>query len=348
MQSYSTLPGSSKGSPEAPPNGYLKYSPVAVLGFTMGCFFIGQTSSSSGAMPMLSAATEQHPHLVVGLPDLPQEYTGKQFAGFVPTNDKHPELDSHLFYWLLESEKSASKSALDSPLPLVIWLNGGPGASSLTGVLLENGPFRLNADSSLTYNEYGWTQEAHMVAIDQPVGAGFSYTSTEDIEGEGYVNSLDEMAEQLYSGIVNLLDLHPWLEDSPIYISGESYAGKYIPAISHYIHTQGNLNLAGIAIGNGQLKPYTAYASTPDYLHNLGLIDDKQQQWAHEALVECKAQVDSEAWVDAFKTCQDIEDKLFSDFVQIPFIYDIREKSDIFTDCKFCELRIANCDARRI
>lgn len=181
------------------------------------------------------------------------------------------------------------------------------------------------------------SQEAHVLAIDNPVGAGFSFTSSEEVDGIGYVNDLGEMAEQLYTGIVGILDLHPWLKDSPIFIAGESYAGKYIPAISHYIlektkEGDNRVNLQGIAIGNGELKPYTAYASTPDYLKNLGLIDTTQQAWAHEVLKECKSQVDAEDWIKAFETCQGIEDKLFADFVQIPFIYDIREKTDFFTD----------------
>ena len=178
------------------------------------------------------------------------------------------------------------------------------------------------------------------------------------------------MAEQLYAGIVGFLELHPFLADSPIYIAGESYAGKYIPAIAHYIfkqHQAGDtsVNMAGIAIGNGETKPYTAYASTPDYLFNMGYIDEKQQDLAHEQLKVrrgshrrypvntlppflttksrtlpcdslrssqvCKDQVDRGEYILAFETCQKMEDDLFANYVKLPFIYDLRAKSDIFT-----------------
>jgi len=105
------------------------------------------------------------------------------------------------------------------------------------------------------------------------------------------------------------------LEESPIFISGESYAGKYIPAISHYIyekHLSGDkrVNLSGIAIGNGQMKPFTAYESTPDYLYSIGFIDESQQSWAHSQLAVCKEMVDNEEYVEAFATCQKVEDDL--------------------------------------
>ncbi|GMH78163.1 hypothetical protein TL16_g07695 [Triparma laevis f. inornata] len=303
----------------------------------MGMFML-PTQPTHNVSTTLSSSLQSRTHLVDNkLLDLPVEIKDlPMYAGFVPTNLEHPELDSHLFYWLLESQKQQPLSAVKET-PLVIWLNGGPGASSLTGILLELGPFMLERSGELKYNEFGWTQEAHVLAIDNPVGAGFSFTSSEEVDGVGYVNDLGEMAEQLYTGIVGILDLHPWLKDSSIFIAGESYAGKYIPAISHYIlektkEGDNRVNLQGIAIGNGELKPYTAYASTPDYLKNLGLIDTTQQAWAHEVLKECKSQVDAEDWIKAFKTCQGIEDKLFADFVQIPFIYDIREKTDFFTD----------------
>lgn len=222
----------------------------------MLCLVYPTKKPSSAAMSQDSSANlgqDHHPHLVTALPGLPEEYTAPMYAGFVDIAKT-----SSLFYWMFAAEEAPMQA------PLVIWLNGGPGASSLTGALLENGPMRLNADGKTAYNEFGWTKEANVAFIDNPVGAGFSYTDNED----GYVNDLSEMAEQLYTGIIEILELHPWLAASPIYIAGESYAGKYIPAIAHYIyrrHEDGDtiVNLEGIMIGNGETKPYIAYASTP-------------------------------------------------------------------------------------
>jgi hypothetical protein len=76
------------------------------------------------------------------------------YAGFVGVAPEPVGLSaSSLFYWMFTAEKGGMDA------PLVIWLNGGPGASSLTGALLENGPIRLDADGTTSYNEFGWTKE---------------------------------------------------------------------------------------------------------------------------------------------------------------------------------------------
>ena len=305
-----------------------RYAKAAILIFLFGAilFSLGLSTTNTEEATLSLAGSTQHEHTVNDLPGQPRGYSLPMFAGFVDVGPASAA--SALFYWLFTSESTAENTA---PTPLTIWLNGGPGASSLTGALLENGPIRLNDDGALTYNKYGWTNVGHFVAIDNPVGAGFSYTDT-----DSYVNNLGEMAEQLYEGIVNLLELHPFLADSPIFVAGESYAGKYIPAISHYIyekHKEGDerVNLSGIAIGNGQLKPFTAYASTPDYLHNIGFIDEAQQQWAHGELAKCKEILDRGEMVEAFAACQKVEDDLYAKYVHLPFIYDVRAKSDVFT-----------------
>ncbi|RZB68288.1 Serine carboxypeptidase-like 45, partial [Glycine soja] len=74
-----------------------------------------------------------------------------------------------LFYYFAESEiDPASK-------PLVLWLNGGPGCSSIgVSALSENEPFRRNGEV-LIKNEYNWNKETNMLYLDTPVGVGFSY-----------------------------------------------------------------------------------------------------------------------------------------------------------------------------
>uniref|UniRef100_A0A6B2LTZ3 Peptidase S10 serine carboxypeptidase n=1 Tax=Arcella intermedia TaxID=1963864 RepID=A0A6B2LTZ3_9EUKA len=72
-----------------------------------------------------------------------------------------------MFYWFYGSK---SNNTTD---PLVIWLNGGPGASSMLGCFIENGPYRINLDGkTISSNPYGWNQNANLLFIDQPVGTG--------------------------------------------------------------------------------------------------------------------------------------------------------------------------------
>mmetsp|Transcript_64079 Transcript_64079/g.138728 ORF Transcript_64079/g.138728 Transcript_64079/m.138728 type:complete len:97 (+) Transcript_64079:157-447(+) len=77
-------------------------------------------------------------------------------------------------------------------VPLILWLNGGPGASSLGGLLTENiGAMVFNADGTeLVKNQFAWTKFANVLAVDNPVGVGFSATKNEYVKSEG------EMAEQ--------------------------------------------------------------------------------------------------------------------------------------------------------
>lgn len=77
---------------------------------------------------------------------------------------------AHLFFWFFEARKNPETA------PITIWLNGGPGASSLISVAAENGPCYINADSnSTTLNPWSWNNEVNMLFVDQPVQTGFSY-----------------------------------------------------------------------------------------------------------------------------------------------------------------------------
>jgi serine carboxypeptidase-like clade II len=82
--------------------------------------------------------------------------------------------DSALFYVHAEAAPSAPADA-----PLIMWLNGGPGCSSLAyGFMEEVGPLVPNADGKgMRPNPYGWHGAAHMVWVESPVNVGFSYSN---------------------------------------------------------------------------------------------------------------------------------------------------------------------------
>lgn len=110
----------------------------------------------------------------------------KSYAGYVhlpPGTLTDVNLDQNYpintFFWFFESRKDPQNA------PLSIWMNGGPGSSSLIGLLQENGPCNVNIDSnSTTLNPWSWNNEVNMLYIDEPNQVGFSY----DIPSNGTLN----------------------------------------------------------------------------------------------------------------------------------------------------------------
>ncbi|KAF0700245.1 Aste57867_9200 [Aphanomyces stellatus] len=248
----------------------------------------------------------------------------KQFASLVTVN----AAEGNLFYWFFESRVNPTLAST----PVIVWLNGGPGASSMTGLLTEMGPYRIQPDGSLTSHPHGWTNVGHMLFFDQPVGTGYTSAKNES----GFVNSQFEMAAQLHVALTTFYTRHPEYEANPVVIAGESYAGKYVPNIAHYIHEQNQkethkINLWGVAIGNGEMKPLVQTVSVADYALSLGLIDQEQFVQHQASLSKCAALMEQGQLVDAFRVCQSTEDEIYRQAGN-PFIYDIRQQGNAFNE----------------
>ena len=117
-----------------------------------------------------------------------------------------------LFYWLFESQRDASTD------PLVLWMNGGPGCSSLLGALTEHGPYRT-AGAALEPNEWSWNRQASVLYLEQPAGVGYSFGGS-GASGDG-VAAKDNLAF-----LRGFFLRHPALRSRPFFISGESHAVK--------------------------------------------------------------------------------------------------------------------------
>eukprot|EP00054_Salpingoeca_dolichothecata_P015795 m.91549 g.91549 ORF g.91549 m.91549 type:complete len:465 (-) comp21661_c0_seq1:64-1458(-) len=185
---------------------------------------------------------------VKSLPGWDGPLPSKHYSGLVPVDG------GMLHYYLVLSENDPTTD------PLVLWLNGGPGSSSLIGMLTENGQLRLNDNSlinntgapTLFYNEYNWARKANVFWLEQPKGVGFSYCN----EGVTCVNNDTSQAEDVYTFMKNFLVEFSEFADRDFYITGESYAGTYIPEIMNVIDTKGGINLKGAAIGDGCVGNY--------------------------------------------------------------------------------------------
>ncbi|KAF2543354.1 hypothetical protein F2Q68_00031633, partial [Brassica cretica] len=139
----------------------------------------------------------------------------RHYAGYVPVDKKHGRA---MFYWFFEA------MSLPNQKPLVLWLNGGPGCSSVGyGATQEIGPFLVdNKGNSLQFNPYAWNHEANILFLESPVGVGFSYSNT----SSDYKKIGDEFtARDAYSFIQKWLERFPAYRENDFYIAGESYAG---------------------------------------------------------------------------------------------------------------------------
>ncbi|KAJ7819506.1 carboxypeptidase C [Mycena leptocephala] len=186
----------------------------------------------------------------------------KQYSGYLDIAE-----DKHLFFWFFESRNSPSTD------PLVLWLNGGPGCSSSTGLLFELGPCSIADEGrNTTFNKHSWTASANMIFLDQPVNVGFSYA-----DDGTTVNTSPVAGKDVYAFLELFLSRFPEYSKQPVHISGESYAGTYLPNIASAIWA-GNkaldlaptsslkkINLESIMIGNGLTDPYVQMGSVADY-----------------------------------------------------------------------------------
>lgn len=182
---------------------------------------------------------------------------------------------------------------MDSDIPIVLWLTGGPGCSSTMALLFENGPCKVTPDGhSTTINPYSWTETAHVLWLDQPAGVGYSYGKANDYNEE-------MISEDAYYFLQKFYNAHPEYAKNPLTVVGESYGGHYAPAIAHKIWTKNkslgdgmmNINLAGLAVGNGLTDPIEQYKYYPEMAmhnsHGIKVVSEQVYNGMKDAVPRC-------------------------------------------------------------
>ncbi|XP_028614239.1 probable serine carboxypeptidase CPVL isoform X2 [Grammomys surdaster] len=171
----------------------------------------------------------------------------KSYAGYITVNQTY---NSNLFFWFFPARIQPADA------PVVLWLQGGPGGSSMFGLFVEHGPYIITSNMTVLSRDFSWTFTLSMLYIDNPVGTGFSFTD----HFRGYASNEDDVAQDLYSALTQFFKLFPEYSKNDFYVTGESYAGKYVPAIAYYIHSLNprrkfKIRLKGIAIGDAYTDP---------------------------------------------------------------------------------------------
>lgn len=171
--------------------------------------------------------------------------------------------------------------------------------------------------------------------VDQPIGTGFSFSSDRrDIR-----HNEKGVSDDLFDFLQAFFKEHPHLAKNDFYITGESYAGHYIPALAARVH-QGNkakegihVNLKGFAIGNGLTDPAIQYGAYADYAMDMGIITQTEHDRINKALPLCESAVKlcgtdgTISCMAAYFVCNTIFSAIIARAGDVNY-YDIRKKCE--------------------
>eukprot|EP01104_Vermistella_antarctica_P015327 TRINITY_DN5001_c0_g1_i1.p1 TRINITY_DN5001_c0_g1~~TRINITY_DN5001_c0_g1_i1.p1 ORF type:complete len:509 (-),score=68.17 TRINITY_DN5001_c0_g1_i1:59-1585(-) len=222
------------------------------------------------ALPRHMGTSDANGDQITSLPGVPEQPSFDQYSGYVTVDESAGRA---LHYWFTESTS-------DDPTkdPVVLWLTGGPGCSSVGAFFTENGPWiAVDNGNSLELREYSWNRIANVIWLESPAGVGFSYSNTTSDYTQNVTDA--RTADDSYAFLLGFFERFPQFSTNPFWITGESYGGHYIPTLAQRIvegNKQGsdpNIALVGFMAGN----PWTYMP-----IDNQGAIDD----WVQHSLLD--------------------------------------------------------------
>ncbi|KAI3840349.1 hypothetical protein MKX03_005845 [Papaver bracteatum] len=247
-----------------------------VLGFIISSSGLASRDVKSA---MNSEEQARESDRVTSLPGQPP-VNFQHYAGYVKIREQD---EKALFYWFFEAQENPSTK------PLVLWLNGGPGCSSIAyGAVQELGPFLMrNNNSEVTLNKFSWNKAANIIFLEAPVGVGFSYTNkSSDLRELGDSVTADDS----HAFLVQWFKRFPNFKSHEFFIAGESYAGHYVPQLGELIFEtnkvaskETHINFKGIMIGNAVLNDATDLLGVIEYFWSHAIISDE----VYHILKEC-------------------------------------------------------------
>ncbi|KAJ3695432.1 hypothetical protein LUZ60_000809 [Juncus effusus] len=213
----------------------------------------------------------QSDDLVVRLPGQAFNVNFKHYSGYITVNETNGRA---LFFWFFEAAEDPDSK------PLVLWLNGGPGCSSVAyGLAEEVGPFHINPDGKSVYlNPYSWNKVANILFLDSPAGVGYSYSNISD---DILTNGDNRTAEDSLIFLEKWFKRYPQFKGREFYLTGESYAGHYVPQLAQAIvHSQkansnSPINLKGYMVGNALTDDYNDHYGVFQFMWAAGIISDQ-------------------------------------------------------------------------
>ena len=192
------------------------------------------------------------------------------FAGYESLDWYFQDAQYFYTYWGAES-----RNMNDTDVPLIIFLQGGPGDASQFSTFNYIGPLRVvgkgdNMHAEITH--LGWNGFGNLLTVDQPLNVGFSYDKVGHI-----TNTTEEAALYFTNFLYNFFRTWNLTSDTAVYITGESYAGHYVPVFAQYLMSNRSLgiNVKGISIGGPYIDSYIQDNYFDSMLGSFGLIDEQ-------------------------------------------------------------------------
>ncbi|XP_041041021.1 probable serine carboxypeptidase CPVL isoform X2 [Carcharodon carcharias] len=176
----------------------------------------------------------------------------KSYSGFLTVNKSY---NSNLFFWFFPAQ------TLPQNAPVLLWLQGGPGGSSMFGLFVEHGPYVVTKNLTLKARKVPWTSKYSVLYIDNPVGTGFSFTD----QDEGYAQNEDDVGRDLYSALIQFFQIFYEYQQNDFYATGEMLGG---------------------------------YA---EFMYQIGIIDEKQKQYVQQQTDIGVRYIQQKKWVEAFE-----------------------------------------------
>lgn len=207
--------------------------------------------------------------LVTSLPGWEGPLPSPWYSGYLSFGRRH------LHYVLVQAETPYTAPA---GAPLVLWMNGGPGCSSLDALFYEHGPLLVNVGgTALVRNPFAWAKVANVLYLEAPIGVGYSYS--EEPRDTMHLND-EQTATDNLQALKAFFTLFPEYKQSDFYVSGESYAGVYVPTLSLKIFLDKSVdwNMKGFIVGNG-IMDYTLLQQTSiPFLYGHGAISSRDME----------------------------------------------------------------------
>ena len=111
----------------------------------------------------------------------------------------------------------------------MLWLNGGPGCSSLLGFFQEHGPWVIDDfETEIKENPYPWNKNASVMYLESPAGVGYSMANNDT----DLVQNDMTQSEDAFIALQAWFEKFPERKTNPLWITGESYGGIYVPYLT--------------------------------------------------------------------------------------------------------------------